>query len=1338
MTSQRTEALERAAEQWKRQLVDVSGRNRLLNYRDLTAGTLDLTPERAPGIDLRILESLLAGRTVQMRGLFPGEEALADARKRLSTIHRQAQGNLDEKGINTLFAVAGLATWTVETGVRPNAPVILIPIAATPVDAARWDFRIELSGDPHLNPVLAHVLRTEYSIDPSELDGDLAGGLPKTFSGLTALLRGQAGRWSQVRGLSIEPRMVLGNFTYTNMPMVADLESNLESFAGNDLIAAIAGVEEARRALAAGIQDPSPGQPDIDPPESEFLVLDADASQHRAINRVLAGGSVVIWGPPGTGKSQTIANLISALTAMGQRVLFVAEKRAAIDVVVDRLDRAGLADLVMDAHGGIKSKREFAQGMADSMRTIKSIPDPDHSVLHERLVERRTQLIGHNDAMHQRRPPWNVTLYEVQEKIIGAPEQVRSWGGMQSEQARKLNRETMDQLMRAVQEWVDLGGHLLESLYPEWAGSNVSRPEESQEALRLVRDLATAALPDTRSLVLAALDEVGLAHPGTVGEWLELLQWLSGVEQFGNRFKPDVYNLDHPYLVKHLSPGDRWWQPVAAVFSHSYRAAMRTVESVLRTPSKISGPDALQAVKLAAQQVERWSRMSADGGVPRAPEGLGAALAAVTSLAGLLKRADNIFSAGDPLQKTHSDLQDLLARLASQESVAASLFRIRELKSHLVDAGFGDLLRSVGAGVPPENAAEAIEQSWLKAVWEDVVFGDPRLAGFTEAVHNRRQKEFIELDHQHIKITPGRIKRAAAEAAIEVMNAHPEETNLVNREAAKRARHLPIRRLFQQAPHVLTAIRPCWAMSPLLVAELIPADSDLFDVVIFDEASQIPPAEAIGVLARAPRAVIAGDDRQLPPTSFFARHIPDDDEEEDDNQDMALTSDIESILDVAKASPIPEQMLQWHYRSRDGRLIAFSNEHIYQGALTAFPGTVLKGPVTHHLVPFRSHTERSTRSNPDEVEKVVDMVVDHARRRPGESLGVITFGIHHADNIDNALRLRLRDLGEHALDDFFSEEARERFFTKNIERVQGDERDVIILSVGYHKSANGSLPYRFGPLNQQGGERRLNVAVTRARNEVHLVSSFSHHDMDPGRSTARGVDLLRQYLEFAASNGSELGTTTGGEPLNAFELDVMNRLTEKGIPVTPQYGVTGYRLDFACGHPAQTGRMVLAIEADGASYHSAYTARERDRLRQEILEAKGWRFHRIWSTAWFRNRNEEVARAVAAWEEACSDAGLANGRYAGNPSVDVVTQPPVSPVVAGPAARGTRPNVMPGENINEYSHHELVALARWIRSDTLLRTDDDMHREMRKELGFKRGGSRINSAIQRAMEDAKI
>ena len=270
---------------------------------------------------------------------------------------------------------------------------------------------MEPSGEPHLNPVLVHVLQTEYGVEPSDLDGDLETGLPGSLAGLTALLEELEARWSQVRGLAIAARLVVGNFAYTNMPMVADLGDNLEAFAGNDLVAAIAGVEEARQALAAGIRDPSLGQPDVDLPESEFLVLDADASQHRAINRVLAGESTVIWGPPGTGKSQTIANLIAALAATGRRVLFVAEKRAAIDVVVDRLQRVGLDGLLMDAHGGIKSKREFAQLMADSMRSIGSIPEQDQSDMHGRLAELRRELLSHDEAMHQRRAPWNVTLY---------------------------------------------------------------------------------------------------------------------------------------------------------------------------------------------------------------------------------------------------------------------------------------------------------------------------------------------------------------------------------------------------------------------------------------------------------------------------------------------------------------------------------------------------------------------------------------------------------------------------------------------------------------------------------------------------------------------------------------------------------------------------------------------------------------------------------------------------------------------------------------------------------------------------------------------------------------
>ena len=271
-------------------------------------------------------------------------------------------------------------------------------------------------------------------------------------------------------------------------------------------------------------------------------------------------------------------------------------------------------------------------------------------------------------------------------------------------------------------------------------------------------------------------------------------------------------------------------------------------------------------------------------------------------------------------------------------------------------------------------------------------------------------------------------------------------------------------------------------MSPLLAAELTPAGVELFDVVIFDEASQVPPAEAIGSLARAPQAVVAGDDRQLPPTTFFSGGDDDDENEDDDDaddaQNLVQTEGMGSILDVVKAGALREELLQWHYRSKDGRLIAFSNAHIYGESLTAFPDAAKDVPLLHHLVPFRSLPQRHTVSHPDEVDKVVDMAIEHARQHPSESLGVIAFGIRHANNIEERWRLRLRELADPALEEFFSDGADERFFVKSIERVQGDERDVIILSVGYHKTANGALPYRFGPLNQDGGERRLNVAVT--------------------------------------------------------------------------------------------------------------------------------------------------------------------------------------------------------------------------------------------------------------------
>ena len=1335
-TSKRMKVLARAADKWKHDLVDVSGRNPLLNFRHLKTGTLDMTPNGDYKINLRRLESLLAGRSVRLSGILSGENGRQDARRRMLSIYRTAQENIDEKGIATLHAAIGLAAWKPPEGSKPNAPIILIPLTATPTDATRSDFKLEASGDAYLNKVLAYVLEDTYSVDASSIDDDLVDNLPSAYSGITELLAKFKSKCSNVPEFEVKDSIVIGNFRYANMPMVADLENNLESFAANDLIAAMAGVEEARQALAANISDPSPSQPDVDPPDTEFLIMDADSSQHKAINRALNGESVVIWGPPGTGKSQVIANLIAALIAKGKRVLFVAEKRAAIEVVVARLNAAGLSDLVMDTHGGIGSKREFAKRMADSLSSISKIPEQHADSIHRPLAQSRSRLVDHDNAMHTPRSPWGISMFDIQGRLIGAPMPARTKTRMPVSKARQLNITDLDGIKDFANEWVELKGHELDAKYPEWAQSTVNTTEEARKALELARRI-NKTLPDVHSRLRACLDEVGLTHPNSVTDWIALLKWLANVERFSTQFNDGIYELDHKASAAALSAANHWYAPMASVFSSTYRNALKSVrETQVGMGNKVTPKEALNAVEKATEYLSEWQTLINDGSVPKAPVNLKTMTTQVSDVSQLLRQLRNFLPKIDALNLPYAELERLINRMASSRDVAQNLPRMRELQRFFAEKGVARIVGEAGSAVPTERIADAIEWAWLNTANDEILWEDSHLANFNSTTHNRVQKEFVEKDKEHLKITPDRIKRAAAEAAISMMNTYDTQYELVRREAQKRQRHISVRNLLRRAPNVLTAIRPCWTMSPLLVAETIPSGTKMFDVVIFDEASQIPPAEAIGSLARAPQAIIAGDDRQLPPTSFFGKQDPDVDDDADDNYDPPpLTEGMESILDVAKASPLREEMLQWHYRSLDARLIAFSNTHIYNNALTAFPSTVLKNPISHHLVPFRSipgHT--SNRSHPDEVATVVDMIIQHARQNPDKSLGVIAFGIHHATRIDDALRQRLRDLGDSSIEGFFSEQAEERFFVKNIERVQGDERDAIILSVGYHKDANGTLPYRFGPLNQDGGERRLNVAVTRARAKLHLVSSFSHYDMEPGRSSALGVELLRQYLEFAASDGIDLGASVSDVPLNYFELDVLHRLQDKGIPMTSQYGVAGYRIDFACGHPDQPGRMVMAIEADGASYHSGHTARERDRLRQEALESRGWRFHRIWSTDWFKNRDKEVNKAVKAWKRAVKEADNGYAPQTKQPAVnDSAADAPVPTESAPPKRKGRRPYIDPGQPIDKYESYQLEALARWILSDTLLRTDDDLMDEMLKELGFKKLGSRIKAALQRAI-----
>ena len=424
--SDRVGALQRASTQWKQQLLDTT-RSPLLYYRDLKTGTLEVTPgETGNEVSSGSVDSLLAGRKVRLSSLIPESSGqLTAARNRVKRIGQVAQAYLEEKGASILFLAVGLATWDVVTGARPNAPVILLPLSAEPEDAAHREFVLQAAGDAHFNPIMAHALRTDFGVELDDDEFDLEES-PDSFADVVALLGQVASSIEQVPGFAITSRLVVGNFRYNNLPLVADLEQNLEAFAANDLVAAIAGVSAAREALGAYVDDPAANLPDTEPPDSEFLVMDADASQHQAINRALAGQSEVIWGPPGTGKSQTIANLIAALIANSKRVLFVAQKQAAVEVVINRLERAGLSDLVMDCHGGFKSRREFSRGLADAMQRIGSTPERDYSGVHRDLSDRKQELVGYDEALHRQRAPWNISAFEVQAQLLGIPEEVRN------------------------------------------------------------------------------------------------------------------------------------------------------------------------------------------------------------------------------------------------------------------------------------------------------------------------------------------------------------------------------------------------------------------------------------------------------------------------------------------------------------------------------------------------------------------------------------------------------------------------------------------------------------------------------------------------------------------------------------------------------------------------------------------------------------------------------------------------------------------------------------------------------------------------------------------------
>lgn len=593
---------------------------------------------------------------------------------------------------------------------------------------------------------------------------------------------------------------------------------------------------------------------------------------------------------------------------------------------------------------------------------------------------------------------------------------------------------------------------------------------------------------------------------------------------------------------------------------------------------------------------------------------------------------------GPDLQEV--DLQELLDTFDDMRAESwsyANWAALARSVAQMLEAGASEIVDAVEDGrVEPENAVDEFTYACAEARWNAARRAEPELARLAaldrhELVRMFQQKERSRLNEAQSLIL--------ARHFAQIPKGSMGEMGVIRGEIGRKSKHKSIRWVMRNAGSMVQRIKPVMLMSPISVAQFLPPGGITFDLLVIDEASQIRPEDALGVIARARQIVVVGDQKQLPPTSFFDRLI-DEGDEVDEDEDMpagATAADMESILSLCEARGLRSRMLEWHYRSRDPSLIRVSNAEFYGDNLVLPPSPLQLDPnygLKFRRVPGvyargKTGTERAG-TNKIEAQHVVKAVAEHARTSPELSLGVVAFSKSQSDTLTEALEYERRK--DPILDAFLREGKSEDVFVKNIENVQGDERDVILISVGYGpQEPNGRLAsMAFGPVNGEGGERRLNVLFSRARVRCEVFASFDPGDIDPSRSTREGPRVLKRFLDFAKTGIIEERVVTGLDADSPFEEDVARVIRSLGYDADLQVGTAGFRIDIGVRHPDRPGQYIAAVECDGAAYHSALWARERDRLRQDVLESLGWNFHRIWSTDWFHRREQEIRRLAEA------------------------------------------------------------------------------------------------------------
>ncbi len=632
-----------------------------------------------------------------------------------------------------------------------------------------------------------------------------------------------------------------------------------------------------------------------------------------------------------------------------------------------------------------------------------------------------------------------------------------------------------------------------------------------------------------------------------------------------------------------------------------------------------------------------------------------------------------------------------------------------------------------------ENILYVLENERLQTLLANAYKERPELARFDSMQHKQKIERFNELDVSFMSNNISRLLYGHYVNKPKPGSSSQGQMGVLLREFQKKSRHMPIRKLMTRAGNIIQSLKPVIMMSPLSIANFIEPGQLSFDVVIFDEASQVRPVEAFGALMRSMQAVVVGDSQQMPPTDFFDNTI----DPESNDEDEEYIGDVESILGLFLAQNAPQRMLRWHYRSKHESLITVSNKEFYNNKLVVFPSCVQDaenmGLEFHHLKDT-VYDRGNTQTNQEEARVVAEHVMRHAKENPELTLGVAAFSIQQMQAIIDRLEIMRRI--DPSAESFFQSHPEEPFFIKNLENVQGDERDIIFISVGYGKDKDGMLTMSFGPLNRDGGERRLNVLITRARQKCEVFSNITGDEIDLNRSQARGVACLKTFLTFAEKGTMDMPRITDREADSEFELQVYDKLVKMGYTVHQQVGCADFYIDLSIVHPEKPGRYLLGIECDGASYHSARSSRDRDRLRQAALERKGWNIYRIWSTDWFKSPNTEMAKLEQYIENLLARKEVEKSVIFPEQSPVLVEREEPSPVDDGAFLALDKYTVYQGHEINSDLIYQPAFLSRLIYE--IINVENPIHKDdlIRRVLGLSslsRAGSRIQNVFEVAI-----